>query len=394
MHRYFVSARLYSNHIKTEAAKSSLLLLSTKLVLLSSSSPPPFLRQIHLLNAYATSLGRYDASWAIRDLTRFYVALVKQAGVQIDIEEEGNAIEGEAKEAFARGDMVARDVNVHGENVSADGESGGAVSRELRQKEAAASQDRTRAALRMVLLSDSADGKSAKSVTRRAEEKAQSTLANEQLLGTFALSARLGKSATASASAGTITGEDTADVVPVLAGWSPIPGWAAGSSSSALRDPPADTDEESGSNRSASTSFTNAPFSNSSRGKSRSVRDSVQQQRSASARQREQVVLVPTESDPSAYAKQEAPRTKGLQEFLESESEEEEEQTDDEDDSDSESEGEEEQSGHPKKAAAVALATEGEEEDVSSESSSEEEDDDSEEEAQPTGPEQSLLASQ
>lgn len=388
-----------SHMSQTEAAKSSLLLLSTKLILLSSSSPPPFLRQVHILHAYVTALGRYDASWAIRDLTRFYVALVKEAGIEVQAEDEGNAVE---EEAFARGDFVAGNAAAHDENASLGGESGDAVGRELRRKEAVADQERTRAALRTVLLSGPLkQTKDARSVTEREEDGTRRTLASEQLLGTFALSARFGKSTVATTAPA--MGGDAAEVVPVLSGWSPLPGWAVSSSPSALRDPPADVDDDGGGTRSSSTSFTNAPFSKTSRSKARSARDAVQ--RSASPRLREQVVLVPTESDPSAYARQEVPRTKGLQEFLESESEdgeEDDEGTEEEDESDSESESEEEEvdCGQPRKPAAVGLAAkekEDDDDDDESESSSEEDDEEMQSDAAvmpAAGQKQPLLASQ
>lgn len=69
--------------------------------------------QLHLLHDYVTALGRYDASWSIRDLTRFFLSLVAQAGVQTvnEANQQGGAgglsqSQQEAQDAFARGDNV------------------------------------------------------------------------------------------------------------------------------------------------------------------------------------------------------------------------------------------------------------------------------------------------
>lgn len=105
---------------QTERSKSSLLLLSAKLVLLSSASSQSYTSSLHLLHTYLTTLSRYDPSWSIRDLTRFYVSLLYEAGIQIQTANGEESSDDKVHEAFARGDLL--DLNITGEREQRNGE--------------------------------------------------------------------------------------------------------------------------------------------------------------------------------------------------------------------------------------------------------------------------------
>jgi hypothetical protein len=206
-------------------------------------------------------MARYDASWAIRDLNRFFSALLAQAGVKVADETTAAIEEKEAEEAFHRGDKV----------------------------------------------SESANGVDEVSIAMQAQRDAQSKDQLQQKLK-HVLSARSNSSST---DVGTSIGSVG------LARWPSLPAWATETTSSKLRDPP--VDEES-TPQGAATSYGSGPRPSKA---SSSSRTAARVQTSGSRSKREKVVLVPTESDPSYYAKPEQPRSKGLQEFLDSDDDEE-----------------------------------------------------------------------
>lgn len=234
----------------------SLLLLSTKLVLLSSNTPPPFAKQLHQLHAHAVTLARYDPSWAIRDRNRLFANLLKQAGIVSDDVNTAKQDDMEAEEAFSQGDQVANgQINgVRTVSASAGASVGSDPIDQLGQR------------LKHVLLAGST------SATRqRLPHKAQNDLAC----------------------------------------WPVLPDWADKPSPTHLRDPAADVDQSPVTG--SAMGFGNAHF------KASTSRRGVDRPSGRGQKGRpEKVVLVPTESDASVYAKAEVPRSRGLQEFLES----------------------------------------------------------------------------
>ena len=79
-------------------------------MLLSSSQDLTYTPVIHLLHVHLTTLARYDPSWPIRDLTRFFVSLVSKAGVKTENAEE--RLESLVQDAFARGELVDLETHV------------------------------------------------------------------------------------------------------------------------------------------------------------------------------------------------------------------------------------------------------------------------------------------
>ena len=218
--------------------------------------------QLHQLHIYISTLARYDASWAIRDLNRFSSALLSQAGIKIQDESRNAGEEKEAEEAFSRGESVPEMPNGSDE-----------VSAALEAQRGAKAKDQLQQGLKAILLAQGAIKPSS---------------------------------------------APTSTVFESLGKWPALPGWAEEATSSKLRDPPSD-DEASA--QSVATSYGSGPRAAKQASMSRMANRT---QAGSSRSKREKVVLVPTESDPAFYAKPEQPRSRGLQEFLQSDEEEEE----------------------------------------------------------------------
>jgi hypothetical protein len=231
--------------------------------------------------------------------------VLAEAGIKLQEEEE--VAQSAAQEAFAKGEMVNLDAAVQ--------------TSEQNQEDRIWQKD-----MRELLLSTA-------SRTTPAGETAQvSTAKAGSLLGTFRL-VSVAQSSSIDA-AGT-------SAMQQLAGWKPLPEWPSSAPHHGLREPSTDeSDNQQQSGRGYPTAFGSSSTTN-SKGKStaasRRLAAGAQSSSSSSSSRarREQVVLVPTESEPSAYVRQE-PRQRDLNDFLASGSEEESES--DEEDSDDSSE--------------------------------------------------------
>lgn len=244
------------------------------------------------MHRYLTTLCRYDPSWTIRDLNRWFAALLHHAGVRLQGDAAAGADGEQAEDAFKRGDMVSDD-----------------------------STGRTHAPF-ATLLADT--------------EKSDSGQVKAILLARHTVPGPL---------------KQPQGAADQLANWPALPARAISSSPSDLREPSSDDESQ---HRIAPTAFGSGPRPAKASGSVRSSRV----QGNSSRTKREKVVLIPTESDPSVYAKPEVPRSRGLQEFL-----------------DSEDDDDEERLPQPELLSANA-------EDTEESSSEEEEEDDSEDESE------------
>lgn len=278
----------------------------------------------------------------MRDTARFYTSVLSEAG--IILQEEDEVAQNAAQEAFAKGESVNLDIAVH--TSQQDTES------RIWQKD-----------MRQLLLSTGAQ----LPVKDKTVQKPTAAGKAGNLLGTFRL---------VSAAQSSIIDTSTTSAMQHLAGWKPLPDWPTSAPNHGLREPPADeSDNQQQSGRGYPTAFGSSSSTHSkskSAASAASRRTGLGSTSNAARARREPVVLVPTESEPSAYVRQE-PRQRDLNDFLASGSEEEdEEEASDEEESDESTEE-------------VAAVQEAEEETTDSELEDSEEEASSAEEEEDTG---------